>query len=471
MGQVSSKKRNGLVKSSSGSKVDDLSLKSGSKGKQVQQFAPLSIKDNANGSSVLSFLQENIDVCNSFTKLYSMKSPEKSGTSYSAQVLGTLGDKRLFIKVFSSNIIKITYNNLLVEAAIYSCVVPLLLQRHTPFLIKFLGFQECDGLFLRLKQELQYSTDVQMKTDINMLLTRLEIAEGVSDMNKDETNAKVLAKFYDPSNRAYLLALEQIDPSTTIKYQDWIQEQRTLDMYISVWFQLVWTLLCFERAGLRHNDLHWNNIYVEDLGDNPQTLYFAIKTKNRTVCFKVLVRFKLKLFDYDRSTIPGFIHNTVLKDVAPYGFGGEAPNYGYDATRITCYTKFGLLDVEEEDPTFTNTSNKFIEFLRNFEKVRGKEIPLEYNQFCNRPTKAEFVKQKKDAELAFVDQEIIYDFDYPSILINDPFFATVRIESIPSDQKAFVLPDQKTNEEIRSLIATRFPEILYHPPIAIKVES
>lgn len=435
--------------------------------KRTEQFAPLVVNKERNGDSVLSFLESNIDVCNEFVKMYSMQTLDQRSSSYSGQILGTLKDKKLFVKVFTSNVIEKTYNNLLVEAAIYSCVVPLLLKKHTPFLLKFLAFQECDGLFRRLKQELVYQSDLGLKTEINTLLTRLEKIEGVSPDNLQETNDKVLEKFYDSGTRAYLLVLEQIDSSTTVKYEDWIMVQRTLNVYQSVWFQLVWTLLCFEKIGLRHNDLHWTNIYVQDLGETREEV-FELKTKTKTFYFRVPVRYKLLIFDYDRSTIPGFIHNTILKDLAPFGFGGETPNYGYDATRITCYTKSGLRDLEEEDPAFSSTTNSLIAFLKNFERSNGKEIPLGHNEYCNYPTKDTFVQEKRDQGLNFTKQELVFNFDYTAILTQDSFFEPLRSNEVPLVKtNMFVLPDEKTNEELRSCIRTNFPEILYRQPVSI----
>jgi len=443
------------------------------KAKDAKIYAPLIINKERKGDKVFEFLQNTIDLCKDFTNVELTEALGKEGSSLSAQVIGNLNDRRLFIKVFTQSGIDTTkdeddpigYNNLLVEAAIYSCVVPRLIEKHTPFLIKPIAYQECDGLIGRLRKELDFEFDLRMKDELIYLLSRLESIDGVNDDNEDKVNEKIRNKLYSSSNRAYLLTLEQINTQTTTQYKNWIMKQRDLQSYQSAWFQLVWTLLCFERINFRHNDLHWENIYVEELAE-PRTMFFELKTLNQSFYFKLPVRYKLLIYDYDRSTIPGLINNTVLVRLSEYGFGSDLKNYGYDATRITCFTKTGVQDVEKEDPKYS--ASPLLGFLKNFEKVNGKPIPPKENEsFCRYPQKSDLKEKGLDKDFMFEGEELKYDFDYVQILTSDVFFRDFKIEMLPTNEMVYTLPTQETIDSITACIKEQFPQILYVPPKTI----
>lgn len=63
-------------------------------------------------------------------------------------------------------------------------------------------------------------------------------------------------------------------------------------------FQVLYTIACFERVGLKHNDLHTGNIMICQL-DNPITLSYEIQGKVISFQTKNLV----KIIDYDRACI------------------------------------------------------------------------------------------------------------------------------------------------------------------------
>jgi hypothetical protein len=63
-------------------------------------------------------------------------------------------------------------------------------------------------------------------------------------------------------------------------------------------FQVLYTIACFERVGLKHNDLHLNNIFIQ-ISDEPYELNYEINGEIVSFLTTKLV----KIIDYDRSCI------------------------------------------------------------------------------------------------------------------------------------------------------------------------
>lgn len=421
----------------------------------------ISLKKSKSSQELLDILQTNVDICNRYGSLAKVNVMEKSGASNSGQILASLGNKDIFLKVFTSNSGRL-YDNLLVEAAIYSCVIPVLI-KHTPFLVNFLGYQECDGFFRRLKSE--KDSKPETKKTIDDILLRIEEIEGISEKNSEEKNEVIRASIYDTKTRAYLLAIEQVDTNVVKSYRDWMEDEpHSLEDYRSVWFQILWTLLCFQTIGLRHNDLHWKNIWIKPEKVQYQ---FVLNSNERSKVFLLESNFKVGIFDFDRAAIPGLIHNNILDDLAPYGFGSEIPNYGYDVIRLVCYTKIPLQDLEEENPAFGNVTEPFLKFLNNFEQVGEKQIPLGYDDFCKRPTKTVFIEKNRIDGLVFVDEELIYSFDYGKILMTDSFMQPLLVSKEDPNMQTFRLPTKDSIESMKKCVVKNFPQILYKSPIQI----
>lgn len=70
--------------------------------------------------------------------------------------------------------------------------------------------------------------------------------------------------------------------------------------FMMIVFQIIWTLQVFNLYGLRHNDLHLGNIFVE-YSTQPWTLYYEIPETGEV--FGMQTNYFVKVFDYDHSTI------------------------------------------------------------------------------------------------------------------------------------------------------------------------
>jgi len=94
------------------------------------------------------------------------------------------------------------------------------------------------------------------------------------------------------------IELERMDPFETlvkVLNYDHINEE---DMR-SILFQIFYTLYCFEKIGLVHNDLHSGNVFIKKLNLGYTATY--VLPDNTTVL--VPVNYKTYIYDFDRSTI------------------------------------------------------------------------------------------------------------------------------------------------------------------------
>jgi len=86
-------------------------------------------------------------------------------------------------------------------------------------------------------------------------------------------------------------------------------------------FQVLYTLACFDRVGLRHNDLHTCNILVQTL---PEEKEFRYEFSGTTVSFKSSRL--VKIIDYDHSCI---YHREVERNGMLDSMGCEGQYNGY----------------------------------------------------------------------------------------------------------------------------------------------
>jgi hypothetical protein len=206
---------------------------------------------------------------------------------------GTIIMKGLFnptrediIRNTNSNIVfKISYpskdpfaNSLDVEKAIYkTAIMALVNNRHTPGLIAYLGEIKCPSTIPNMSSQL-----------------KVDYQEALDTIDPED---------YDTLEQPTILALEM---SKGVKLIDWLNNTRTLKEMLGVVFILIYTLSCFSMILLRHNDLHFENIFVEDIG-REITLYFQIKPDE---VVGVVTRYIPKIYDFDR----GYMINPAIPD-------------------------------------------------------------------------------------------------------------------------------------------------------------
>jgi hypothetical protein len=218
-------------------------------------------------------------------KIYSQD--EKNSSSNSVIVSGLLDptqiDKKLNIK--RNLIIKCSFepknpldNSLDVEISIYKNIISKLVNnKNTPCLVSYLFNKNCNAITYK-------PLFLEMKDNINIY---------------QHNTKKINFLFLELSNG--------------VKYQEYFTSQGIKDnfsSFISSLFQIFYTLHCFNNIGLRHNDLHFGNIFVEKL-IKPMVIYFNIPEIGFVELYTDIL---IKIYDFDRSSIiyPGIPRNYEL---------------------------------------------------------------------------------------------------------------------------------------------------------------
>ncbi len=162
-------------------------------------------------------------------------------------------------------------NNMVVEKQIYKFVQSFLINKYSPHLITYLGDYKCD--------------DIEGLEDDKDTLT---------DLLKSSKNAKFNLLITIKSSGKSL--------DETLKTMD------ELEVY-HIMFQMIYTLLCFEKYQLVHNDLHLRNILIEK-GD--YTITYFYNNKNYTL----RTNYMSKIFDFNFANIPlhGIERNMIVDE-------------------------------------------------------------------------------------------------------------------------------------------------------------
>jgi len=213
-------------------------------------------------------------------------------------------------------------NSLKVEQQIYTNVTEGMLNNfHTPHLTSCIGvINMCSTKDI---------TDKLLKDQLKNFTTALnKIDGGLYDKKKahililGQSSGKTLYDYINPSNVLY----KTID---------------TNDRF-NILFQLLYTLRCFEKVGLRHNDLHAKNIFVDKLTTPEERIYYI----SDDVWVKILVKYDTKIFDFDRAAIyhPSVDRNFVL-DLGDYCQDYDQCNK-YDSRTDLASIVSGFINIE-----------------------------------------------------------------------------------------------------------------------------
>jgi len=168
-------------------------------------------------------------------------------------------------------------NSLKVEQQIYTNVIDNMINNsHTPHLVKWLGFvKTCDT------------------NDIMKLLSETERKK--FKIARD----KIKKDVYNLDNMSMII----LEKSNGITLHRFLKQYKTLgiddEILFDIIFQLLYTLRCFEKLGLTHNDLHFDNIFIEKLGYPEERIYYISDSK----WVKINAEYDIKLYDFDRASI------------------------------------------------------------------------------------------------------------------------------------------------------------------------
>jgi hypothetical protein len=133
-------------------------------------------------------------------------------------------------------------------------------------------------------------------------------------------------------------------------------------------FQLIWSLICMDQIGLRHNDLHLANILVRR---NSEVKYFEIDGKY----YELNQDIEIQIFDWDRASMDKTIYNSFLSNanLCQYHYGCNINNTGWDSVRplVSIYSMIKHM------PKIPNQDYQWQEFFMS-------EIFTPYSQLLNK---------------------------------------------------------------------------------------
>lgn len=478
-------------------KPSELSPGKEKKNKEIRE----NVQVRNDGKDLVSITEGIVNVCLNFKALSNPKAVSSTSRSKSSQVLGLLKGKNVFLKIFSQN--SITNNGPIVEGAIYVCAISKLIQKSCPFFIQPLAYQECDGFINRLIKKYYDSNDLDPKDILESIINKIE-GSRLANVSSSELQ-QTLLDIHPENERSYIIINEQLG-ETDVTLSTWLETPHSLESYQAVYFEIFWTLLCMEKLGLRHNDLHTGNIYVRNLKEE-RVFPFRFKSNKKTYDVFLKTRYKVLIYDFDRSTIIGLTDNTFLQTLCDKGWGCQTENFGYDLTKLICYSYNKLLALSQskqflelifKNPqigeTYSQGIAKTIEFISGFFNIQGKDfskvsVPTSrYGEYCVYPPKdvlLSILKIQKYPnsfvnDLKFLKNELVFDFDYAKILATNSFFESIRnfqiagLKNVVYDKTPTVtysVPNDKLIKEIYTCIREQFPQIVYRPPISISVES
>lgn len=171
-------------------------------------------------------------------------------------------------------------NSLKVEEQIYKNIISyLLVNNFTPHLV-------------------EYITTINDCGDVGQRLTESEKTKYYSRI--DNIN---YANDYD-IYRSFIIVMTK---SQGITLENMIDKNISEDLLFIIIFQVIYTLACFERVMLVHNDLHFGNIFVDKL-DKAEIYQYHVNDKN----VRIKTEYSALIYDFDRA---GSYHPAVERNM------------------------------------------------------------------------------------------------------------------------------------------------------------
>jgi hypothetical protein len=281
-------------------------------------------------------IDESTDICNLYNCVIDVKGQESVSTSPSDAWFLTFdntfynGEKidKAFLKLFADvdtikdkEILDSMSNYLTAlnyEMKVYKDIInPLLNQQISPNFIRCLATQKgCTygNLLKFLKGKVLYRGELLNDEQVeNILNANIKcLLEFCDDRNSINSIAEPFNSIPPPDNniKYNMILNKNINNRTTMKYDTWLSINRNTMPDKDLWetvFQIVAACYAMSLSKLVHNDLHLNNMFIEDLGEEISNVYVIDKK------FYVLnSRWKILVYDFDRSYAVRFGDNPVL---------------------------------------------------------------------------------------------------------------------------------------------------------------
>ena len=188
-------------------------------------------------------------------------------------------------------IIKITFksknllnNGLEFEKSVYENIISKLISnQNTPCLVDYLGSYEClytefDNIHPSIFSNKKNIFNVEDKLRSTFKTQLQEIKDNNEDYDYSKINLLITKKSQGTSLEKFI-----------------VYKRYSIETLIYIIFQILYTLITFNTVPLKHNDLHFGNIFIEEL-DEAKTLSFKL-SENSIITIKT--KYIPLIYDYD----------------------------------------------------------------------------------------------------------------------------------------------------------------------------
>jgi serine/threonine protein kinase len=281
-------------------------------------------------------------VCD-ITKIFDdIKVLSRDSSSFSAQILATIKSGSApvlneYLKKTPNVFLKIIFgrkddNSDLVERSIYKYLTKLIINHHTPNIMRFVAAFKCNNIFAMI---------IPIKAGAGLKFTEIiEDIELIPDIDTNNITVAVLERGIGKPLRVVL--------------KDKISEHE----FKNIMFQVFYTLREMHIAKVRHNDLHTENVWINILSAPVRMIYFV----NDNEYAMIETRYVVKIYDFDRSTFTaGNLPNKILDKVFCPKYGMCSNDNPYFDPHTLCF----LLNME-----FAHVSH-IVSFVK--EVIRNKK--------------------------------------------------------------------------------------------------
>jgi hypothetical protein len=350
---------------------------------------------------------ETLDICKPKTYLNDLKifsDQEKDSKSTSVILKGTITNinKEIIIKCSP---IDFKSNSLIVESQIYKIIISELLNNNnTPCLVSFVDHKICgDKKCAKIDKEIKNETKSNLDLDFSKL---------------------------------NFLILENINSEKFIDFLERINTDNFKDL-IAILFQIFYTCYCFAKIGLKHNDLHFNNIFIVDMKEE-YTFYFDLGNLGY---YSSKTKYLVKIYDFDNSSS---LDDRIFRNSFCYGLSLFVNDYDPFSNIIEFIRNLNEL-LKSPEMKFDDLNHTHLEYLKMGIDKLNSIIKNYYNaksniQFVNQEPYLIFTS-KVNNEMQFRLEPLFEEF----IKFFIPFkaYKEIKRNKIPETEIIFSYPKEK----------------------------
>jgi hypothetical protein len=331
---------------------------------------------------------------------------------------------------------------LLYEIYLYENIInQLFIYNFTPNIFLYLTSFECPNFYNSLDNSDSESNSTKIKEKINELNESFAYKDEYYP-NKEQFN------FFGTAN---LLLMERGKGETLKSWlnNNPINNKNNFDNFRKLILQSLFTHEVFNMIGLKHNDNHLDNYYVENLNEKMHLVYFYKENE----WFQFSTEFLIKIFDFDQSSLTGKSIFSSLSKINNYLdiFNGACmssnrcnnEDYDYkDIYRFFCR----IIKKFQEDNQYENPNI----YIKNILQFIYKYIPSDfftkygnsgYCEFCKFKENLVYSEDSGENQFNIKVCERITDLDKLKIIdiLYDKFFDDLRENNYYNFPKNLIL--------------------------------